>query len=149
MKWNRIYAADLESALNKNQLEILKSQSLASAGRSICDEIISLVCAEIRAAVANANRYIDEDHLKIPNELKLAAIRLCVEALQARLSGMELTAQQIKLADIARQTIEKVAMGKFLVSSPDIPVQTAFEKKSVKHFARSEKTASFDALRGI
>ncbi len=149
MKWNRISAGDLESALNKNQLEILKSQSLASAGRSVCDEIISLVCAEIRAAVANANRYIDEDHLKIPEELRLSGIRLCVEALQTRLSGMELTAQQIKLADIARQTIEKVAMGKFAVSSPDCPVQTAFEKKSVKHFARGEKTASFEALRGI
>ena len=121
MKWNRISAGDLESALNKNQLEILKSQSLASAGHSVCDEIISLVCAEIRAAVANANRYIDEDHLKIPEELRLSGIRLCVEALQTRLSGME----------------------------PDCPVQTAFEKKSVKHFARGEKTASFEALRGI
>ncbi len=144
MNWTNITPRDLESTLNKTQLDLLKAEELKSAGKPISEEIISMITQEIRAKIASypAN-FLDYDHAKIPCELKLCALRLSVEALQSRIPSMEMSAQQKKMADISRSHLQDVYTGKIAISRPDKPIRTAIEKKGV-FYAKTKKSAYFD-----
>ena len=97
MDWINLKTSDLECALNKPQLEILKAQSLKSPGREPAAEILDSVVVRIRAEVAASGlNAIDPDHSRIPPELKECALRLAAEALQTRLPQMELTDRQCR-----------------------------------------------------
>ncbi|MFI3290564.1 MAG: hypothetical protein R3Y46_01645 [Opitutales bacterium] len=147
MNWTKITQQDLENALNKNQVELLKAEELKSAGSPISEEIISMIVAEIRAKIASypAN-FLDYDHAKIPKELKLCALRLAIEALQSRLPSMEMTAQQKKMADISRTALEEIYTGKICVSHPDKAIKTASEKKGA-YYSKTNKSAYLDIPR--
>ena len=130
MDWIKITTEDLECALNKPQLEILKAQRLRSPGRDIAFEVISNIVARIRAEIAASGlNSLDADHSRIPPELKEPALRLCVEALQARIASMELSKSQTRLAEAARNTLERVARGELPVSRPICAIRTASPKK--------------------
>ncbi len=144
MNWTRITQQDLENALNKTQVELLKAEELKSAGTPISEEIISMIVAEIRAKIASYSaNSLDYDHAKIPKELKLCALRLAIEALQSRLPSMEMTAQQKKMADISRTALEEIYTGKITVSYPDKAIKTAQEKKGV-YFSKTNKSSYLD-----
>jgi len=132
MDWIKITPADLESALNKNQLDILKAQSLQSPGRDAVEDVISNVVARIRAEVASSGlNAVDVDHARIPPELKECALRLAVEALHLRVPSIALSEYQIKHADLARQILSRAASGDFAVSAPIFGVRTGNAKKGV------------------
>ncbi len=138
MNWVKITNKDLEYALNKPQLETLKAEALRSPEHDIAFEVISNVTSRVRAEIATSGLYtLDADHSKIPQELKEAAIRLCVEALQLRLPSMEFSQTQARQADLARELLLRVAQGTFSISRPIFGIKTGTSKKGF--FASTSK----------
>ncbi len=126
MDWIKIFPEDLEEALNKPQLDTLKAESLKSLKRDISTDIISTIVAKIRAEIATSGlNELDTDHSRIPPELKECALRLAVESLHLRVPSIELSAMQAKHADIARETLARIARGELVVSRPSFGVKTA------------------------
>ena len=119
----------MEAALNKPQLEILKAAELASPGRDISEDVIASVVSRIRAEIsAGQINLLDADHSRIPPELKACALSLALEALQARLPDMPMPQPISKRADLARETLKRVAEGKLPVSRPICGIKTAQAK---------------------
>ena len=144
-----ITTKDLECVLNKPQLDILKAQSLRSPDVDIAFEVISNIVARVRAEIAVSGlNSLDADHSRIPLELKDCALRLCIELLQARLPSMELSKQQIKYADDARETLSRVARGELPVSRPLFSISTATAKKGISSSA-SRKISTRNTMKGI
>ncbi len=136
MDWISLKVSDVEAALNKAQLEALKAESIRTLNRDVAFEIIADVVTRIRAEIsAGEISSLDADHSRIPPELKEPALRLIVEALQLRVPAMELSASQMKHADLARETIARIARGELPVSRPRLAIRTSTHKKGV--FAKS------------
>jgi len=149
MDWISLSPADLECALNKPQLEILKAQYLQSPNRDAAVDIIASVTARIRVEiVAGGTGALDADHSRIPPELKECALRLAVESLQLRVPSMEITQAQQKHADIARQTLARVAAGELPVSRPEYPIRTAWRRKGAV-CGSSERQATRKTMKGL
>ena len=132
MEWIKIFPEDLEAALNKPQLDTLKAESLKSLKRDISFDIISSITAKIRAEIATSGlNAIDCDHSKIPPELRECALRLCVEALHLRVPSIEISQMQSRHADIARETLLRIAKGELAVTRPRDGVKTANPRKGI------------------
>jgi len=150
MNWIKITHKDLECALNKAQLDILNAQSFKSAGNPIEEEIIASITAMIRAEIcANELNLVDEDHAKIPPELKGAAVRLCVEALQIRIPSIEMTNYQLKQADEARKLLERAANGSLPISRPISGIRTANYRKSIKIVKKRNSLTNSESMKGL
>lgn len=132
MEWIRLTSEDLEYALNKPQLETLKAESLRNLKRDIAQDVLNTVVARIRAEIsASGLNCLDADHSRIPYELRDCALRLAVEALHLRVPSIEISALQSKHADLARETLLRIATGQLPVSRPTAAVRTASAKRSV------------------
>ena len=149
MDWIKLTTQDLESALNKPQLDILKAQALRSPDVDIAFEVISNIVARIRAEIAVSGlNLLDADHSRIPFELKDCALRLCVEALQLRIPTMEISKMQSKHADLARVTLLRVARGELPVSRPLFSISTASVKKGISS-SSAKKVSTRENMKGI
>ena len=147
MDWIKIFPEDLEAVLNKPQLETLKAQSLRSKNRNITEEIIANIIVRIRAEIAASGiNLLDTDHSRIPPELKDCALYLAIEALQTRISSLEVSNSQTKHFDLARQTLLRVASGELPVSRPRYAIRTA-SKKSLYANKKSPTQITRNSLR--
>lgn len=132
MEWIKLAPEDLEYALNKPQLETLKAESLRNLKRNIAQDVIDSIVARVRAEIAASGlNALDADHSRIPYELRDCALRLAVEALHLRVPSIEMSAAQSKHADLARETLLRIATGQLPVSRPLVAVRTASAKRSV------------------
>ncbi len=139
MDWVTIQEDDLQCVLNKNQLDLLKAETIRSANASICVKIIELVVSRIRAEIAASGKnMLDENYAKIPMELKECALRLAMESLQTRIPSMELSESQKRAIDASREILRRVANGELPVSKPRNGVRTA-RKFSITHGSASRK----------
>ena len=139
----------MELALNKPQLEILRAAELASPGRDIAEDAIAAVVSRIRAEIsAGQISLLDADHSRIPPELKECAISLAVEALQTRLPDMPMPQPISKRADLARETLMRVAEGRLPVSRPICGIKTARAKdaKIVKNRRQNFTSNTMEGL---
>ena len=84
-----------------------------------------------RQISASGLNCLDADHSRIPYELRDCALRLAVEALHLRVPSIEISALQSKHADLARETLLRIATGQLPVSRPTAAVRTASAKRSV------------------
>lgn len=149
MDWIILTPQDLECALNKPQLDILKAEAIRSLNRDISQDIISGIVARIRAEVAASGlNILDTDHSRIPAELKDCAIRLAIEALQLRIPSMEISDAQSRQADIARETLLRVASGELPVSRPVFGVRSSTKRKGVSSGA-AKRMADRKSMEGI
>lgn len=129
MNWIKVRHGDLECALNKPQLEVLRAAELASPGRDIAEDVISSVTARIRAEIAAGEvNALDPDHSKIPPELKECATSLALEALQARIPALDMPESIAKRADLARETLRRVAASELPVTRPVCGIRAASKK---------------------
>lgn len=129
MDWITIKKSDLECALNKPQLDMLKSASLASAGHDIIDDIISCVVSRIRAEISAGNiNKLSAEHSKIPLELKECALALSLEMLQARIPDIPMPDSIQKRANDARAILLRISEGSLPVSAPLYGISAAAKK---------------------
>jgi len=150
MTWITLTGADLEDALNKPQLDILKSARLRSPTRNVAEEALASVVSRIRAEIAASGlNNLDQNHAKIPPELRGCALCLAVESLQLRVPTMEPSAAQEKHADLAREMLLRVAEGKLPISKPDDPIAGGLGRKGASVVKKRASSASSETLKGL
>ena len=139
MNWIKITEDDLQCTLNKNQLDLLKAETIQTSNVSICTKIIELVVSRIRAEIAASGiNMLDENYAKIPPELKECALRLAMESLQVTIPSMELSQSQTRAINDAKEILQRVACGKLPVSRPLHGVKTA-RKFAISHGSETRK----------
>ena len=120
--WTCLTSADVYAGLVAAQIDTLRTRALAPGQPDPLPTLLADVTARVRAEIRTGRRNrLDQDPALLPPELKLAASHLVLEALQARLPNLVLTADQIRLADNARQLLARVASGELAVAKPDHP----------------------------
>lgn len=87
-------------------------------------DAIEAAVLEIRAAVKSGNYKVDADRAKIPAELKKHCAALVMEFARQKIMTA-LSADEIRLANAARELLAKIADGEFAVSMPDNPESAA------------------------
>jgi hypothetical protein len=120
--WSILTSADIYSGLVAAQIDTLRNRALAPGQPDPLPTLIADVTARVRAEVRTCRRNrLEVDPALLPPELKLAASHLVLEALQARLPNLVLTADQVRLAEQARLLLERVANGEIAISKPEQP----------------------------
>jgi hypothetical protein len=110
--WISISTSDVYDYLAAEQAEALQSEALGSNQTDPLPTIIADVTARIRAEVSgNSANTLDATDGTIPPELRGAAMALIVEAAQARIPVLKMSADQIRLANAARALLKRVAAG--------------------------------------
>ncbi len=133
INWITLNENDLHCVLNKNQLELLKAETIKANNASICTKILELIVSRIRAEIAASGiNMIDANYAKIPPELKECALRLAIESLHVRIPSIDITQTQIRAIDDAKEILSRVANGKLPVSTPKSAIKTA-RKGSIQH----------------
>lgn len=118
--WITVNTSDLYDYLIATQVDILRRQSLASGQNDPLIDIITDITARIRAEISgNKKNVLSSDRTKIPQDLKSYACYLILEAAQTRIPGLKLTADQIRLAQSARDYLRRIAMGEVPIAFPD------------------------------
>ncbi|MDR1414147.1 MAG: hypothetical protein LBI56_04430 [Puniceicoccales bacterium] len=119
-KWITIQTSDLYDYLGATQLNALKTFELANGQKDPIDDIIVDATARIRAEISgNRNNLLSADRTKIPQDLKSFACYLILESAQTRLPSLKLSADQIRLANDAKEYLKRIARGEVPVSIPD------------------------------
>ncbi|MDR1414076.1 MAG: hypothetical protein LBI56_04040 [Puniceicoccales bacterium] len=119
-KWITIQASDLYNYLGATQLNALKSFEWDEAQSNPVGDIIRDVTARIRAEIGgNKNNLLSADRTTIPQDLKSFACYLILESAQTRLPALKLTADQVRLANDAREYLKRISRRELSVSVPD------------------------------
>ncbi len=120
--WSSLTAADVQPALAAAQLTILRQRSLSEGQDDPLPALLAEVTARVRGEIrAGRKNRLERDATLLPPELKLAAIHLAIEALQARLPTLALSPDQVRLANDARQLLARAGRGEIALSAPDDP----------------------------
>jgi hypothetical protein len=118
--WISISTEDVYDYLAAEQAQALQSEALGDDQADPLPTIIADVVERIRAEVrANSANTLDAASGTIPPELRGAALALVVEAAQARLPALEMSDDQIRLANAARTLLKRVASGDVAVEGGD------------------------------
>lgn len=126
MNWTTISPCDLSQILNKNQLDLLKAESLRNGDASMPEKAIDLAVSRVRAEIAASGlNMLDENYSKIPPELRECAMRLAAAILQTRIPTMEFTASQKKALENCLDLLKRVSDGLVPVTRPRNAVRTA------------------------
>lgn len=120
--WISLQATDLSPYLIEPQLTALKKLSEGKWGMAVLPSIFEDVVRCIRAYISgNGKNLLSRDEILIPTELRPVACHLAIEALQSRLPGLSLSAEQLRNAENARQQLLRISKGEIPVSRPVIP----------------------------
>jgi hypothetical protein len=110
--WITISPTDLYDYLAAEQAEALRSAALGAGQNDPLPTLIADVVARIRAEIAGcAANTLSPAADSIPAELRGAALALIVEAAEVRLPSLELSDDQVRLANAARALLKRVADG--------------------------------------
>jgi hypothetical protein len=115
--WITLTAEDLRDYLSSEELDALACEALGEDQENplpaILADVVKLVRGSVAAHCANVS---DPEAGTIPPELKGAAAALVIEAAYARLPGLTLSADRVRLANAARSLLTHVAEGKVEVT---------------------------------
>ena len=118
VKWIEIEVKDLYTYLAVAQVDALRRASIGESDPVI--EIIRDIINNVRANIgSNKKNILSKRTNAVPPELKSVVCILILEHLQARIPGFKLTDDQIRIANDARMTVQKIARGEIYVSIPD------------------------------
>jgi hypothetical protein len=114
--WSTISAKDVFDYLAAEQVSALESEALGEEQDDPLPTIIRDIAVRIRAEIrANPSNVVDSVEYSIPPELRGAGLALVIEAAQSRLPGLDLSDDQIRLANAARALLKRVATGEIPV----------------------------------
>jgi len=120
--WKSISKQDLYDYLAAEQTDALGDEALGDGQENPLVAIIADVTQRVRAEIrANNGNILDPAADTLPPELRGAAIALIVEAAQARLPSLALSADQTRLANAARALLKRVAAGDVGISPGGVP----------------------------
>lgn len=115
--WITLSISDVYDYLAAEQADALRTEALGDTQDDPLPAIIADVAARIRAEVsANSANTLDSASGSIPRELRGAALALVVEAAQVRIPVLKMTTDQIRLANVARSLLKRVAAGDVRIS---------------------------------
>jgi hypothetical protein len=115
--WITLSLSDVYDYLAADQADALRTEALGDDQADPLPAIIADVVARIRAEVSgNSANTLDSSSGSIPRELRGAALALVVEAAQARIPVLKMTTDQIRLANVARTLLKRVAAGDLPIS---------------------------------
>lgn len=118
--WTTLQISDLNDYLAANQVQALQTIALANDQGNPINEIIDDITARIRAEISgNHNNILSTNKTEIPYELKSCACYLILEAAQTRLTGLQLSNDQIRMANESREYLKRIAQGEIPISLPD------------------------------
>lgn len=150
--WITLQISDLNDYLAANQVQALQTIALANDQDNPLNEIIDDITARIRAEISgNHNNILSMNKTEIPHDLKSCACYLVLEAAQTRLTGLQLSNDQIRMANESREYLKRIAQGEIPISLPDGALSSSeFSKYSgcevIHHRAPS---ATSHSLRGF
>jgi hypothetical protein len=146
--WINIKIDDLYAYLVAAQVDVLCKCALGKNQSDPVGEVIRDLSLKIRAQVAsNKRNTLSQQPYAIPPELKSEACILILEVAQARIPGLKLTVDQIRLADQARLQLQKVVNGEMVISEADDRLGETRKAVNVVHSRR--KVATDYTLRGF
>jgi len=118
--WIQITQSDVADYLASPQLEALRTQALADGQTDPLPRVIADTTALIRARLAAIPGVrLSADAALLPPELKQTAIALIIEATQARLPALELTGDQVRRADEARDHLHTLVTSRTAITAPE------------------------------
>ncbi|MDR2812392.1 MAG: hypothetical protein LBB05_01190 [Puniceicoccales bacterium] len=118
--WITVKVEDLYAYLVAAQVDILRKCALGKNQGDPVAEVIRDISLKIRAQIANNRKNtLSQQPYAIPPELKSETCLLILEVAQARIPGLKLTADQVRLADQARLQLQKVGTGEMVISVPE------------------------------
>ncbi|MDR2436176.1 MAG: hypothetical protein LBD33_02610 [Puniceicoccales bacterium] len=150
--WIEIAVDDLYDYMVASQVDVLRRRVLAPEQSDPLEDIICDITARIRAEVSgNQRNVLSANRLEIPQNLKSAACYLILECAQTRLPALKLTADQIRLADDAREYLKRIAQGEVPVEIPDqAECPSAFNpNRGVAVVSSRRRTATGNSLGGF
>jgi hypothetical protein len=146
--WITIKVEDLYAYLVAAQVDVLRKCALAKNQGDPVAEVIRDISLKIRAQIAsNKKNALSQQPYAIPPELKSEACILILEVAQARIPGLKLTADQIRLADQARLQLQKVVVGEIMISVPEDRLMGI--QKSIEVVSHRPKVATDQHLKGF
>ncbi|MDR2377399.1 MAG: hypothetical protein LBD54_01440 [Puniceicoccales bacterium] len=118
--WITISPETVYDYLAAPQVEVLRHSTLAQQQTDPLPEIIRDICEQMRAEIsAQPQNRLDRTAHTIPPHLKATACWLIIEAAQTRIPGLKATEDQIRLAEQARQRLQRIAQGELPLGQPD------------------------------
>lgn len=118
--WIAISPETVYDYLAAPQVEVLRHATLAQGQADPLPEIIRDICEQMRAEIsAQPQNRLDRTAHTIPPHLKATACWLIIEAAQTRIPGLKATEDQIRLAEQARQRLQRIAQGELPLGQPD------------------------------
>ena len=149
--WITLQLSDLYDYLAAPQVALLKSLALDPSQTNPIDEIIDDVTHRIRAEISgNPNNILSENRTEIPQELKSFACYLVLEYAQTRLCGLKLTADQVRLAEEAKDYLKRIAQGEVPIEYPENGTMNTFSKNLGCEVVHSRHSiANYNNLQGL
>ena len=115
--WITLSITDVYDYLAADQADALRTEALGGGQADPLPAIIADVAARIRSEIAgHAPNSLSPTSGAVPPELRGAALALIVEAAQARLPSLEMSDDQVRLANAARALLKRVADGEVFVT---------------------------------
>ncbi|MDR1456447.1 MAG: hypothetical protein LBI34_00065 [Puniceicoccales bacterium] len=150
--WVQLTPTHLETYLMARQIHLLRTVVLGAGESDPLPKLIADVTRRVRQAIgSNGKNRMSDDQRLIPAELQPTACALALEALQGRIPLLQLSQEQRKAADVAREQLYAIANGDFRVSPPRHPAEVGeygnFSSMIHLHVRRRQVTAS--ALSGL
>ena len=122
--WTTIAVGDLDHYLVAEQTLALRSAALAEGQADPFTEIMPAVVRRIRNQIeACSTNRLSATENTVPPSLKDYACFLILEEMALRIPQLEFTAQQAKMADVARDYLKKVATCDAAVETPPDPLE--------------------------
>lgn len=151
MSWITLTEAHLENHLSGDELDALKTESLADGQDSPVDDILTEVTRKVRGYVgANPANTLGEAGT-IPDELKDSALQIVKWELINRLPGMSFLADERRedQKDDAIRLLERVADGKFAIAQPETASDEVVNSAHVAVVTSRTKKATSTELNGL
>lgn len=118
--WITISTETVYDYLAAPQVEVLRRSVLANRQEDPLQAIIHDICEQMRAEISgNPHNRLDSTPYTIPPHLKATACWLIIEAAQTRIPGLKATEDQIRLAEQARQRLQRIAQGELPIGKPN------------------------------
>lgn len=148
--WIVITVDDLDDYLAAAAMSALRSAALGTSQTDpfarVMPDIASRIRNEIQACASNR---ISATTNAIPPELKTIACLMIIEAMQARLPGVDLTEKQQDMLRDGRDYLKRIANCEISVSDPTDPVDPDVASGQVEIVSSRTRNASAAKLDGL